>query len=216
MGLCEFEATVTAKGPAEKLTQRLAEQALIAGGNVVHLLGASSVASTFAFKEQGTVNGRERSIAPKSARAPARGTSRAAKTRAVIYESRVIAAVRLHLESQGWTVLHSRGPTEHGDDIVAVRRGAELRIEAKGEASEQPHTNRYGQVFTSNQVGKHVAVAFYRAAKMRAANVQAGMAFPDNAHHREMVAAIQGALDDLGISVYWVNADGVVKYGSAT
>jgi len=55
---CDFKATVTAKGPADTLTQRIAEQALEAGGNVVHILGASNVASTFAFKQQGTVDGR--------------------------------------------------------------------------------------------------------------------------------------------------------------
>src|SRR5690349_8196109 len=37
---CEFKATVTAKGPADSLTQRLAQQTLEAGGNVVHVLGA--------------------------------------------------------------------------------------------------------------------------------------------------------------------------------
>jgi hypothetical protein len=55
---CEFKATVTAKGAADTLTRRIAEQALEAGGNVVHILGASSVDSTFSFKQQGTINGR--------------------------------------------------------------------------------------------------------------------------------------------------------------
>jgi hypothetical protein len=55
---CDFKATVTAKGPADMLTQRIAEQALEAGGNVVHILGAANVASTFALKQQGAINGR--------------------------------------------------------------------------------------------------------------------------------------------------------------
>jgi Holliday junction resolvase-like predicted endonuclease len=134
----------------------------------------------------------------------------------MIHESFVVAAVRRHLEAEGWSVLHARGATERGDDIIAKRGRVELRIEAKGEGSELAHTKRYGDVFTRGQVEKHVAYALYRAAKMRSPKVRAGMAFPDNAHHREMVAAIQGALDDLGIGVYWVNAEGVVSYGSTT
>lgn len=78
------------------------------------------------------------------------------------------------------------------------------------------HTRRYGNVFKRGQVEKHVAVAFYRAARMRSPKVKAGMAFPDNAHHREMVAAIRGALDDLGVLVYWVNAEGGVSYDGTT
>lgn len=55
---CEFKATVVASGRVDKLTQRLAEEALSAGGNVVHVLGATNVASEFALRQQGTVNGR--------------------------------------------------------------------------------------------------------------------------------------------------------------
>jgi len=38
-------------------------------------------------------------------------------------------------------------PIEQGDDIVAVRRGMEFRIEAKGEGSKTPSSARYGKTF---------------------------------------------------------------------
>lgn len=55
---CEFKATVTADGPLDKLTQRIAQQALEAGGNTVHILGATNIPTTFALKGRGTANGR--------------------------------------------------------------------------------------------------------------------------------------------------------------
>lgn len=100
--------------------------------------------------------------------------------------------------------------TEPGDDIVAERDGREIRVEAKGEGSEKPHTSRYGKRFSKPQVKNHVAVALYRAARMRSSDVRSGVAFPNNADHREMVGPIQAALDDLGIIVFWTNTDGTV------
>lgn len=128
----------------------------------------------------------------------------------MIYESFVVDCVCKYLVANGWSIESSCGPTEKGDDIVATRGDEELRIEAKGEGSEQPTSSRHGQPFTRNQVRSHVAVAFYRAAKMRTSSTKAGMAFPDNEHHREMVADIQDALDDLEIVVFWVNSAGSV------
>lgn len=128
----------------------------------------------------------------------------------MIYEAVVVEKVCEHLDSSGWTVESSCGPTEQGDDIVATRGNEEFRIEAKGEGSEQPTSSRHGKPFTRNQVRSHVAVALYRAAKMRTDTVRASMAFPDNEHHREMVSAIDRAVRDLGIAVFWVSADGSV------
>lgn len=76
------------------------------------------------------------------------------------------------------------------------------------------NSSRYGETFTRNQIRSHVAVAFYRAAKMRTDSVQAGMAFPDNEHHREFVAAIEAAIRGLGIAVFWVGPDCSVITGA--
>ena len=129
----------------------------------------------------------------------------------MIYESQVVYAVSRHLEADGWTIRQELKPTQRGDDIIAAKRGRELRIEAKGEGSERTGSSRHGKPFTRAQVRSHVAVAFYRAAKMRKKNVRAGMAFPDNDHHREMLAEIRNAVRDLRLCVLWVAADGSVS-----
>lgn len=129
---------------------------------------------------------------------------------AMIYESIVVNTVCEYLSENGWTIRSSCGPTEQGDDIVAIRGGEELRVEVKGEGSEQPTSSRHGKPFTRNQVKSHVAVVFYRAAKMRTDAVVGGLAFPDNEQHREMVAGIGKAIRDLGLIIFWVAADGSV------
>lgn len=40
------------------------------------------------------------------------------------------------------------------------------------------------------------------------------MAFPDNAHHRALVAPVQPALTELGIVVFWVGPGGSVSTSS--
>ncbi len=132
----------------------------------------------------------------------------------MIYESLVVEKVCEYLIALGWTISSSCGPTEKGDDIVAIRDGQELRIEAKGAGSERPTSARHGQPFTRNQVKSHVAVAFYRAARMRTDEVAVGMAFPDNEHHREMVSTIADSVQHLGITVFWVSDSGAVSESS--
>ena len=129
----------------------------------------------------------------------------------MVYESKVVYAVARLLEDDGWVIQQELRPTQRGDDIVATKRGRELRIEAKGEGSERKGSSRHGEPFTRAQVRSHVAVAFYLAARMRKKNVRAGMAFPDNEHHREMLAEIQSAVRDLRLRVFWVAGDGSVS-----
>ena len=128
----------------------------------------------------------------------------------MLTESNVISAVCDYLRKNGYEIRQQLSETEKGDDIIAVRGAETLLIEAKGETSSKETSNRYGKLFTRSQVHDHVAMAFYRAAKMRRDNVRVGMAFPDNQHHRDMVNEICDAIRDLGVGLYWVSADGSV------
>jgi len=65
-------------------------------------------------------------------------------------------------------------------------------------------------VFNGNQVKTHVAVGVLTAMKVVAhGEATAGLAFPDNAHHRAQMEAIRIPLRTLGIAVFWVRVDGV-------
>jgi len=131
----------------------------------------------------------------------------------MLYEDDIIKAVCDHLRVCGYTVTQSCRSIECGDDIIAIHpSGLELFIEAKGETSAQSGSSRHGRAFTRSQVLVHVGQAFYRAAAMLQQAIlttrrRAGIALPDNAHHRERVAGIEEALRQLGIAVFWVRPD---------
>lgn len=135
---------------------------------------------------------------------------------AFLTEDQVIDAVVGYLQRAGWAIQSRSHADEHGDDIVAVRNGRRLLIEAKGAGSSKAGTSRYGLAFTSGQVFDHVAKAVLKA--MRAAAIEGtigGIALPDNDHHRREVEKVAAALERVDIAVFWVSADGevVVKPG---
>lgn len=126
----------------------------------------------------------------------------------VLYEDDVVRAVMRHLELEGWSIDSFALSHEHGDDIVATRRGRRLVVEAKGDGSSKSNTARFGKPFTRNQVKTHVAVAVLRA--MRVVSVeeaQAAVALPDSDFHRVEIDRIAPALLKLGVQVFWVASD---------
>lgn len=125
-----------------------------------------------------------------------------------LYEDDVVRAVMGYLKSEGWTIESFALSHQHGDDIVASRRGQRLVIEAKGDGSSKSTTARFGKSFTRNQVKTHVAVAVVRAMRVVSAGVaRAGLALPGSEFHRVEIDRIAPALCFLGIQVFWVAAD---------
>jgi hypothetical protein len=137
----------------------------------------------------------------------------------MLLESDVIDAVCAKLESNGYTIRQRLGTTQHGDDIIAVKRTSpvrELFIEAKGETSSRTGSERFGKAFDGAQIPIHVAEAFYKSAKvlsriLTGVEVRAGIALPDNRGHRIALQNIAPVLSQLGIAVFWVTADGKVE-----
>ena len=102
-------------------------------------------------------------------------------------------------------------PDQHGTDLVALRDGIRLEVEAKGAGSSKPHTARYGQPFTAAQVKVHVGEAVLKALRVVAAGrARAAVAFPDTPRHRAETGPIEPVLHRLDITVYWVAEDGSV------
>lgn len=113
-----------------------------------------------------------------------------------------------YLTHDGWSIESHAMAHQHGDDIVALRGDDRMVIEAKGAGSSKTGTRRYGQPFTRNQVRSHVSVALHRALRVWSdGRAKAGLAFPDNKHHREMVSHVLPALHQLGIAVFWISDD---------
>jgi hypothetical protein len=129
----------------------------------------------------------------------------------LLYEDDVVRATMRFLETKGWTIESHALAHQHGDDIVATCGDERLVIEAKGAGSSKQGTRRFGQAFTRGQVGSHVSVAVNRALRVWSSRgASAGLAFPDNPHHREWVSPIQPALTELRITLFWVGSDGQV------
>jgi hypothetical protein len=131
---------------------------------------------------------------------------------ALLLEDDVVDAVAAYLQRTGWMIESTARAVQHGDDLVARRSEQVLIVEAKGEGSSKAHTARFGRPFTRGQVATHVAVATLRTLKVHSqGQALAGMAFPDNAHHRHEVNQTWPTLSSLGISIFWVGADWTVQ-----
>jgi hypothetical protein len=147
---------------------------------------------------------------PEAAGLISRGSPR--KHHALLLEDDVVDAVAAYLQRTGWLIESTARAVQHGDDLVARRSEQVLIVEAKGEGSSKAHTARFGRPFTRGQVATHVAVATLRTLKVHSrGQALAGMAFPDNAHHRNEIDQMWTALSRLGIPIFWVAADRTVQ-----
>ena len=130
-------------------------------------------------------------------------------------ENDVIDAVCSALRTRGWTIVSRASTTERGVDIIARGPNCEtLHVEAKGAMSSKPGPARHGQRFSASQVRTHVDRAFFRAAAALGSGSSLNryaIALPATEPHRQLVERIRGALDDLAIGVFWVEAHGVVR-----
>ena len=125
--------------------------------------------------------------------------------RNILTEDEVIDAVIVYLERDGWVIESRSHADEQGEDIVAVRSGQKLVIEAKGAGSSKSGSNRYGLTFSKGQVFDHVGKAILKA--LRAVGQEhtvAAIALPDNEHHRNEIEKVSEALTRLGVVVFWV------------
>jgi hypothetical protein len=97
----------------------------------------------------------------------------------MLTESEVIRAVCGFLEGNRFQVRQALCETERGVDIQGITPDGkrQVSIEAKGETSSKPITNRYGKPFDGGQVLGHVSKAFYCAARDCSSSL-AGIALP--------------------------------------
>lgn len=99
----------------------------------------------------------------------------------MLLEDEVVDAVVAFIVAKGWTIKSTAHANELGDDIDALKDGKRLLVEAKGEGSSKATTKRYGQLFTGNQVGSHIAVAVVRVLRWASSGIAyPALAFPEN------------------------------------
>ncbi|MBI5491830.1 MAG: hypothetical protein HY893_02730 [Deltaproteobacteria bacterium] len=132
----------------------------------------------------------------------------------ILTEDEVIDAVIGFLRGEGWEI-SSRATAkakQRGYDIEATRGTERLIVEAKGAGSSIDGSPRHGHEFDRTQVFDHVAKAILKALRVVAGHSgRAAVAFPDNKNHREEVKQVHEALMTLGIIIFWVSVDGIVR-----
>lgn len=131
----------------------------------------------------------------------------------MLTESQVIDAVCRHLSRRGWRIESRCSESQRGEDIVAFHRSRPVRvvIEAKGETSSKPASNRHGKAFSAGQATSHISRALYSSMKSMKRGTICGMAFPKNDIHLERIQAIEPTLRKLRLEVFWVLSSGEVE-----
>lgn len=137
----------------------------------------------------------------------------------MLYEDDVVEAVCGYLEQSGYRIVNRCTTKQRGTDVIAEHLSSKsiLRVEAKGETSNDSTSKRFGKPFDNAQVHSHVAGAFHAAAAMLDTDdgSRVAMAFPDSRLHRRHVGRIGEAIRRLEVAVFWVAADGGVTVESA-
>jgi hypothetical protein len=123
----------------------------------------------------------------------------------MVTEDDVVEATAEALRSAGWTITQQLTTKATGVDLIAERAGQRIQIEAKGYTSASATSARYGKPFSPNQLWDHTAKAIYKALAVVSADEDlAGVALPGDPKTVAVIAAVQPALDTLGVHVIWV------------
>jgi hypothetical protein len=124
----------------------------------------------------------------------------------------VTEAVCMHLQGDQWEIVSRAMGRARGVDVVVERHGIRMEIEAKGAGSSDPTTRNYGHEFTRGNVFTHVGEAVLKALRViTVGQARAAIALPDNHNHRSEMGLVRGALQRLGVIVFWVHEDGTVS-----
>jgi hypothetical protein len=135
------------------------------------------------------------------------------------WEGHVQAVLVEHLRRQGWeiTAISDTAARAQGEDVAAVKDGRHLVVEVKGYPSTgYRDPRRAAEVKRTNPTlqAKHwFADALLKLVRLRGTrpDVEGAMAFPDAPRYRSLIKETRGPLQQLGIGLYFVGADGTVE-----
>lgn len=128
-------------------------------------------------------------------------------------ENKVIQLLILYLESEGWQIREYCLGNKHGRDIMAVKDGVTLIVEAKGARASKQSSNSKREYFDSGQIKTHFGKAIVQILEYKSINpqFQYAIAHPDDAKIRKNLAALIPFLSHLGIMHYWVSDNGQIQ-----
>jgi len=141
----------------------------------------------------------------------------------VLNENDVINYVCNKLCCLGYTILQKCYTKQRGVDIIAEKERTLVRklyIEAKGETSSKPYSERYGKIFDGADFKTNVGETLYDISEIlskeysKNIELQVGIALPYNPKYCELIERIKPILDRLEIAVFWVESTGNVQISS--
>jgi len=127
-------------------------------------------------------------------------------------ENQIIERTADYLKSRGAIIKSLCTTTQRGPDIVAEFNGKILTIEAKGDTSSNPNSNRFATGFSKNQLWSHTSVALMKTLvdmnSPNSADSLFGLALPES--HKQIIFWIKTSLGKLGVLVFLVSENGEV------
>ena len=80
----------------------------------------------------------------------------------MLNENHVVEAVKLYLRTRDYKIVSSASTDQKGWDIHAQKNQINFKIEAKGETSSKPYTQRYGLKQTKGQHRQNLEAAIFK------------------------------------------------------
>jgi len=132
----------------------------------------------------------------------------------MLNENHVVEAVKIYLQAKGFEIISSSYTDQTGWDIHAKKKQLNLKIEAKGETSSKPYTQRYGQKQTKGQHRQNLEAAIFKLlwGKLQEGKdqVQYGLAIPRNGFYEYYLDVLKPFFREQGTKIFWVEESGRV------
>lgn len=131
-------------------------------------------------------------------------------------ENRTIELLMPFLVQQGYAIESFCLGQTRGYDIVAVKNNRKLFVEVKGAKAHNDSPTKKRPFFNSGQIKSHLGKAIIKCLETKVAHPEAtiAIAHPEEEQIRSAIAGIIPELNKIGISHYWVSADGTVQLDS--
>jgi hypothetical protein len=127
-------------------------------------------------------------------------------------ENEIILHLLEHLKKEGWSIeSYCLGQTR-GYDVVAVKDGEILYVEAKGARADDNAPTRKRIFFDSGQIKTHFGKALVKMLEVKHENPKAkyAIAHPDDKDIRKSIGHLVPYLETLNIQHYWISENGKV------
>ncbi|MGB5818770.1 MAG: hypothetical protein WBG90_04735 [Saonia sp.] len=127
-------------------------------------------------------------------------------------EDQTIKILIEHLKKEGWFIEGFCLGQKRGVDVVAIKDGRRLYVEAKGAKASDNSPTKKNEFFNSTQIKTHFGVAIIKSIKTQNQfpNDLIAIAQPDDLYLKKVLDGVVPKLKKLNIIHYWVNPDRTV------